>query len=410
MGKNKAKFVDKAKVQIILSLLSFPIVSLPLIFKEIYRGKYSALSFLAIFMGLLAYMWAPTGDLYRYYLDYLEMGALSWKDFPDILQFDFVHPMIMFIFSQFGIYFGFVRFTLCIISYLLVFSVYKDAVANSNWLVNNRDRIIAFIILFFLLRFSAFLTGVRYTFALALCIYGAYFLMYADKKKGWIVLIMSACTHFSMWVVVLLVVLIQIFKLRMKRWIFLTLISVLLLSASTLLIWGIDQLPLSQMFKTHLENYTTGYWASGELDNSSFKHRIAQILSICGVYVSFIFFISRQRDNKHFELFSLLCILLALLWNMNSAFNRYAGIAIVFFIIPFIRYGGLYFNRKHLKIFLFISIIVYAASIYTFKRDLKYGKQLCILYSPLPIILTNTYSDNWILSNITEDGGFVVEQ
>lgn len=385
-------------------MLTFPIVAIPFIINELYFKRYYALNYLAIFMGILAYLWIPSGDLYRYYQDYIEIKKLPWSSLSDIFRFDFIHPCLMFLMSHLRLDFGFVRLVLCIICYLLLFSVFKDVVKHSNWLRTNRDCIIAFFTLFFLIRFSGFLTGVRFTFAMALSFYGTYWTLYGASKKGWIYLFLSGVTHFSFWVIILIVLYIKIIKPSFYRKNMLFLLVFLFLFSPIILVNIIEILPINTMLKQHLENYTIGYYAGEELQDHSVLFKIAQFCSVFALYPSFILLFCRVKNFKYFELFICVVVFLVLLWNMNSAYNRYAFLATIFFIFPFLRYGENRFKKHDLYIMFFVSLFVYLTSILTVKRELINGYQLRVLYMPLPAILSTTYSGAWINENIMPDG------
>ncbi|MEL5894003.1 EpsG family protein [Bacteroides sp. GD17] len=389
---------------ILFLILTFPILAIPFILREVYFKRYYALNYLAVFMGLLAYLWIPSGDLYRYYNDFIGMESLSWSSLSDIFRFDFIHPCIMFLISHLGLDFGFVRLSLSIVCYLLLFSIFKDVIRHSNWLQTNKDCFIAFLTLFFLIRFSGFLTGVRFTLAMALSFYGAYWTLHGMSKKGWVCLFLSGFTHFSLWAITFMVIFIKLVKPSFYKNTTLFLLFFLFLFSPFFLVNIIEVIPVNPMLKLHLENYTIGYYAGEELQNHSILFKIAQICSIFALYPSVMLLFYRMNKFKNFELFVCLAIFLVLLWNMNSAYNRYAFLATIFFILPFFRYGADSFKKSDLYFMFLVSLFVYSTSILTTKRELINGRQVSIIYMPLPAILSNTYSSIWINTNIMPDG------
>ncbi len=52
---------------LLISFILFPFFSLFFIWGKIYDGKYYALIFLAVFMGLLSMFYFSFGNQYRYY-------------------------------------------------------------------------------------------------------------------------------------------------------------------------------------------------------------------------------------------------------------------------------------------------------------------------------------------------------
>lgn len=123
--------------RVIIGMLLFicPIASVPLIFREIYNRRYYALGYLTIFMALLAYLWTPSGDLYKFYIEY---DALKGVPFNQILEnthskFDFIVQFLEWLFAKTGLNFEWFRFCTCIFCYTLVFGVTKKIVEQNQF-------------------------------------------------------------------------------------------------------------------------------------------------------------------------------------------------------------------------------------------------------------------------------------
>ena len=69
--------ISKVHFILLAVFVIYPLAALPIILIEIYNRNYYALNYLAIFMGLLAYLWIPSGDLYTYQLDFEFLKTLS---------------------------------------------------------------------------------------------------------------------------------------------------------------------------------------------------------------------------------------------------------------------------------------------------------------------------------------------
>lgn len=396
----------KTHRSIILALFTFPIMAIPIIFYEIYRKNYYALYYLAFVMSLLAFLWVPSGDLYRYTEDYNYLMTLTFEEFWDELKFDFILQSFMYGFAKLGLEFQWFRFATCFISYLLIFSIFKDAIKRSTFDDRRSTVFMLFVVLFCLLRFSAFSTGVRFTFGMALCFYG-YYHWYLEHKWGWFFLIASGFTHFSFWIVVFFAFLSRFLRFPINRTIFGIGLIILFLVTNMILVEVINILPIDDLFKKHIENYTTGYYADGELDSQSFFFRLAQIFSICAIYVITIISFIRLRKFDDYRFFAFMLILLVLMWNMNTAFNRYAFLTILFFTFVFVINPHRSFKRCDLQILFYVSLFVYAISIYSVKRELIVGKQRLLLHTPVPLAFSNIYTPQWIDENISSDGDFL---
>lgn len=69
---------------LLILFILFPFSSLFFIFRKIYDGKYYALIFLAVFMGLLSMFYFPFGNQYRYYEWLREYAYQSFDEVIDL--------------------------------------------------------------------------------------------------------------------------------------------------------------------------------------------------------------------------------------------------------------------------------------------------------------------------------------
>lgn len=397
--------ISKRHLVILITFLIYPFASLPLIITEIYNRNYYALYYLAIFMGLLSYLWIPSGDLYRYQMDYEVIKNINFSDLKNLLALDFIYPWIMLIYGKIGLNFELLRFTICSFCYILYFRIFVSIIKANDYL--NESYLLsfcAFLIMFFLLRFSGFLTGVRFTFAMGICFYAVYSIIYNDKKSGWILLIISAFIHFSFWAIFLIVFIVKIFKPKIYKSHLLTLMVCGYILSTFFIEYFINLLPIDDVLKIHLANYTSGYYAQEEYASRPIGFRLSFLASYFALYPGLLLILYKLKEYSLFSVFVGICILLSFMFNMNSSYSRYAFLGVIFFTIPFLLQYKTIFTKTHLYFFLCLSFIVYSASIYTVKRELSCGHQYKILYSPLPTILMSTYDINWVNANILTNG------
>ena len=64
--------LQKNKITTLFLFFFSPLCALPCIFVEIYNRKKYAITLLSLFLAICAYMYIPSGDLYRYWLRYKE--------------------------------------------------------------------------------------------------------------------------------------------------------------------------------------------------------------------------------------------------------------------------------------------------------------------------------------------------
>lgn len=387
-----------------------PIAALPLIFREIYEKRYYALTYLALFMALLSYLWTPSGDLYRFYLDYYKLRGISFSSFIDYsnTQFDVIIQFIIWLFGKTSINFEWVRFFICFFCYSIVFGVTIKIIENTSFGQSKKTSFMVFFTMFGILGLTVFLTGARFNVASAFYIYSVYYMFFEPRHKGWYALFITPFIHYSFIPVVILSVMAKLTKPHLKKANFLALIILSYAVSTFLMIYFIDMLSLGDALMDHLENYTTGYYAGDELKDHSFLFRISQIIGVMSFYIYIVISLIRLRDYKCYSNFAFLVIFTILLWHMNTAFNRYAGISIRAFTPLFLLNVISVFKYKDLKLMFFVALFVFTASIYQNKREISHGAQYLIA-TPVPVILNHTYSEQWINKNITIRGDFEYE-
>ena len=388
-------------------LLLYPILSLPKIINEIYKGRYYSLHYLSFFMGLVAYLFAPTGDTYEYYKDYLKYQTISFSDYIGILQFDIVHETILYFFARCNIYFGFFRFFIAFICYELIFSVYKTVIRETNIGFNNTGRFWVFLFFFFVVGFATFLRGIRFNFALAIFFYG-YCCMFYNKRllRGILFMLITALTHYSLIPIVIPTVLIYYLPFNVKKKTVFLLLVILYVLSSTLLVSVIEMMKLGVELKERLDFYTTGYWAGDVLGDHSLKFRYAQILVRLTFYPLILLYIFKIKSIRDYGLYSFMLLVLIIVADMNTIFNRYSFFSIFAFIVPYLINRDFSYLKRDFYILLIISFISYSASVFSFRRELSVGKVERIFYMPLPGILLTTYDKQWINSHMYDNGDF----
>lgn len=398
---------SKTSFFIFFLFIVYPFGALPFIFIEIYNKNYYAYSYLAVFMGLLAFLWTPSGDLSRIQQDFDLIKRIEFLDLFNMISLDYVYNTILFVFGRLNLDFAHVRFVICIISYLLFFKIIEKITSNNSYISSTKlNSFLVFLTLFFLLRFTGFLTGVRFTFAFSVFLYGFFNIFYDTNKKGWYFMLAGALIHFSFWLLILVILSQKLFKFKFNR-LFLFLFIVLSVFFSDYIVsFIISILPIDESLKFHLENYTTGFFALEEFKTKSFLFKVSRFLSYFLIYPALFFVLIKKKNMSNYSIFILMIIVLSLSFNLNSIFGRYAFISVFLFIIPFlVNYNKV--DMSFFRVFFICSVITYLASIQTVKRELFKGVQHKILYSSLPIIMNSEYDAKWIENNINDSGGMI---
>jgi hypothetical protein len=396
--------ISKVHLLLLVVFILYPLASLPIIFMEIYNRKYYSLYYLAIFVSLLGYLWVPSGDLYRYQLDFTYFKSLQLNQFANLPKLDFVLPWILFLVGKIGLNFEFVRFFLCIISYILYFKIYVGIInTNDNLRESRKVSFFSFLMFFCVIGFAGFLTGVRYTFAMSLCFYSVYVLMYRNRKVGWVILIFSVITHFSMALILLIVTFIKLIKPKFTRRIVIVATLAGYILSSFLIDYIIEKLPFNEIFTKKVLDYASDN-AIVDLSDYSLGLYFSYLFTYFTIYPAIALILFRFKSYPQFSVFVSICVSLSLMTNIFTSYNRYAALGVVFFIIPFLLQYKILFTKVHFYFFLALSLFVYATSIYTFKKEISYGYVNKVLYLPLPAILMTTYDMRWLDDNIASDG------
>jgi hypothetical protein len=395
---------SKQSILLFFVFIIYPLGAIPLILIEIYNKKYYAYSYLAVFMGLLAFLWTPSGDLSRIQEDFDFIRSIEFLDLFNIISLDYVYNIILFVFGRLNLDFAHVRFIICIISYLLFFKIIKKIIRDNSYISSSKlNSFLVFLTFFFLLRFTGFLTGVRFTFAFSIFLYGFFNVFYDTSRKGWYFMFAGALVHFSFWILIFVILLQKLFKFKFNRLSIFLFIFLALFFSIYIVSVIISILPIDESLKFHLENYTTGFFALDEYKTKSFLFKVSRFLSYFLIYPAFFFVLIKKKNIYIYSIFILMIIVLSLSFNMNSIYGRYAFISVFLFIIPFfVNYNKA--NMGFFRVFFICSVITYLASIQTVKRELFAGMQYKILYSPLPLIMMSEYDKKWINNNIEENG------
>jgi hypothetical protein len=400
------------KILVISLFCIYPLCALPFVFIEIYNKKKYAFILLSIFMGLVAYLIAPTGDLYVHTNEYFIFADLTFLEFLDILPFtiDFVYYFVAYIFSITGIPFEFIRFFFVLISYLLVFDIFRD-LSFTNKKIKNSKKIymIFFLICFFQVLFMVTAIGLRYGLAIYLMVYGIYILFQKENSKGWFYILLSCFTHFSMVLILFIILLTRFLKLKKinKSSLFLSLVFIFF--GTNIILFFINLFPLNPFLKDKIILYVTGYWGNDFLQIHSFLYRISRLMAHVSVYPLLLFIFVTNLKNKLSGIVLSMSFLLFILYPVANLFYRFTQIILFIFLISFI----LSYNKSKLHNF-FLTIIFITStftfllgSIYTHKRNFLISNEYKILYPSIPFILYSTYDQKWIDTYITTNGDIV---
>lgn len=387
-------------VIVCLCFIIWPLFSLPIILIEVYNRKRYAIYLLSFFMGLLAILWAPTGDLYRHNMSYF--NYIGEKDFElGWSQFDFVLHYLSWMFANNGINFEIIRFLFVLTSYLCIDWIFFDLIKKYE--LPNKYYHLCFAILFFSVNYFNITFGLRYGFGCVIIGTGYYLIFHNNNKLGWLFALFSVFIHYSLVFVLLILILGKFVKPKTK----IAYIGLLFfLIPSTFLIETIiGFLPIGDIAKGILTTYTSGYWSGEFLEERSLLYRIATFTwNIATYYALFCFYTSKIKARN-----DSMITLLVLLWCISSCSTELYSRITQVISIPLILWMVYNFARKqspvsHLKILRTLLIFAFICNAYSMRFVIYESRYSKLFFYSSWNILTEKYDRTWINRNVNYDG------
>lgn len=195
-SRNELLYIASASAAFLMS----PLLALPYIFYGIYRRYNGALLLLSLFFGIWAYLWPPLHDLYRHYHYYCQLVGkpLSWITF-ERFQMNGAVGYVYCLLANIGVPFEYARLIMTTIAMMLLASIWKYKIEETGINYSNGAYVERFFV--FLLFFDLYYTvgGVKYGFALAIYLYSVHcWLDLEEKKRAFWLFLLSGCFHTSM--------------------------------------------------------------------------------------------------------------------------------------------------------------------------------------------------------------------
>ncbi len=388
---------------IILFALS-PLLSLPFILYSASNREKICGAMISVFMGIVAMLWAPTGDLYRHNMDYFYFQQMNWYDFIYYLKYkpDFLIYLLSFVFAKLNINYEFVRFILVFVSFQMSFNVFLDAIRCSEKM--SRYHVFVFFVFFFSVPFFWIVLGVRFSTAACLFVYGLYYYLKYAKKEGLIYITISLFIHFSMILPLLVLVMSKIRLKWSNRFLFLVLLMVLIFFRPSFLQYLIDVLFGGNYIHLYLSAYISGYWNGEYLEDHSFKFLLSNILTSISMYPLFIIamkVVTRQRFDEYVRmLLIMICVCLMVSYTL---YFRYALLMVLILVYYLFGWHLCILSKKNIICLFLFSLLSFTSQIYSWRRELTISNEKLLFY-PIPVSLSSSYSYEWLLENINYDG------
>ena len=387
--------------------LVLPLYSVPFILYGMWKQEKWAFVLWACFMGLVGILIPPTGDFYRYTMDYELYKGLDWGDFFLLagLKNELMLPLISYGISELGLYFDLSRFLYNFLGYFLLGFLYVGIVRNNP---NLQDKKIALYALGFFVSISLATFCYRYFLSAIFFVFGAYRIVYKKRKNGWWFVALAIFNHFSFLIqaIVLLFQQLNFFRFGRKMVIFFILVSFLIDASFVTRLF--DMLPFD--FVSHYMAYLDGNWAGDFLEEHSLRYKIVMFIGNSIHYVCMLIYIILYNRSlpKYNSLVNSMLFLTFLSTPFVTINGRFLAVMIYFVKVYFLEiFDGSRQMLKYLKVMFWLVMISNLMGMWGFRRQFAISDFPMMFYSSSFQILAHTYDANWIDDNVSEDGNLL---
>lgn len=379
-----------------------PILALPLIFYGIYHRKRGSFLMLALFMGVMGWLFAPMHDLYRHTLTYhyYERNPFSAAINPINLALNGASSFVFWAFSHSGIPFEMMRTIIVIISFYLLCVVFNYMIDHSSRIYSKQGVFVRFII--FLLFFDMFyvIEGIRYGFSMCIYLYALHQLINLGNKRNFVLLsIFAGCWHLAF--LYFGGVTFVMYCMRMKRrtyilFFFIMLLGILLLLSQAASIIGEQR---------------ANWYLSGRGDKlaqysgmTAIGLTVYLLLKFAAIPYAVLVFRYYATDKKWVRM-AMGWIFLSLSISFNAVFfyrSWWVFTTIgIFAFLEIEEYAPI--GRRWLTTLFLSSILFCSVATTRFHSYIQYSDYYR-LFQPVPYILTQTYDQKWTNYNVKLSG------
>ena len=387
--------------------LIFPLYSVPLIIYGMWKYEKWAFVLWAFFMGLVGILVPPTGDFYRYTMDYELYKGLEWGDFLLLagLKNELMLPLISYGIGELGLHFDLSRFLYNFLGYYLLGLLYLDIVKHNPNLQRGK---IALYALGFFVSFNLTTFCYRYFLSAILFVYGAYYVVYKERKAGWGLVALAIFNHFSYIIQALALLFQQMHFFRFGRKTVIFLIVVSLFVDTSFIVSLFSALPFD--FVSHYMAYLDGHWAGDFLEERSLRYKINMFVGNAIQYVCMLVYIILYYRSapKYNSLVNSMLFLTFLSTPFVTIKGRFIIVMTYFVKIHLLKiFDGSRQMLKYLKIMFWLMMLSNLMGLWGQRRQLAISDVTMMLCSSSFQVLRHTYDSNWIENNVSEDGDLI---
>lgn len=375
-----------------------PILSFPFAINGCYRNRKNAYLLFALLMGVCALLlYPPRADSYRHYLQFSDIALMDWGDLLLYLSLklkpDFLLYILEYYFVSIDLSFGYIRFFLVVIAYVLYLKLYDYFCKSPDFEQVSRKKIFWFVIL--IVPIATISNGLRYGFAAVLISFFICKRYIFLKKTIWdyLLVVISLCFHFGIILIMPLLVL-RSCGFYIKRKVLFILLFIFLFFISNTFALIVSILPLGDL-SSILQMYTEGKYADTSYLSGNFFFWLPIIFNNVVQFLIAYLCVKRMPCNKGTSL----VYNLFLLWAFVSSFYSVNGRVMFFFSLYGLLFLIAYQKGRMLKNFYLVYTfnivlsLVIGWRIHTITR-------WPYLFAPFSVALSKDYDENWIHENI----------
>lgn len=396
--------VSKECLVAVVLFIILPLYSTPLIIYGMWKQKSWAFILWALFMGLIGILVPPTGDFYRYAMDYEMYKGLEWSDFlfVALLQKDLMLPLLSFFIGELGLHFDLSRFLYNFIGYYLLGILYLDIIQNNLYLHRKK---VALYALGFFVSFNLSIYCFRYFLSAIFFVYGAYQIVYKSKKLGWCFVGLAVFNHMSYVIHTAALILQQMHFFRFSRNLVIILIFLSFFLDSSLIIKTFTFLPVD--FVSTYMIYLDGYWAQNFLEDQSWKLKMQMFVGNLIQYFCVLIYVAQYKNSgkKYTSLTNSMLLLATITTPFATINGRFLAVMTYFIKVHLlVAYDNTRKMFKYLVVMFWLTMLSNVMGLWGVRRQLAISDFPILFYSSFFHILNHTYDSNWIHQNVSGDG------
>ncbi|QCX53676.1 EpsG family protein [Elizabethkingia sp. JS20170427COW] len=371
------KKIKKGSFESLVLFCLSPILSIPVLIYNIFKGNTLSTKLLIIIFGLIGFLYVPTitNDKARYLDRYELFSKFTIHEFINFLagieRPDFIFDISLYAFSYLNLPSQIFFFIVCTFSTYSIIHISTKLVSVNL----SKEKKYGFIIFFILFSISlqTLFSGVRYYFGLSFLLWAIYYLILKKKTYKFILFfVLAICTHFSLIIFFPAFLAIIFFPQTNFRVLFIISLSFLILPKEVLGVL-IENVSPTEAYSSKADQYL-----DNDLIGEGIKNNIANAIVFytrqIWIYVAYIYLIFFKKKKENYDIILSLLFLIIFTVNLTfsvpTVFSRYSTFIKILFAVIIIKD---FLKKKNINItylFFLLYLISFILDIYLLRENL----------------------------------------